>query len=180
MPNWCSNTLTLTHEDLDQIARAVAGFKNGRLLDELVPMPNSTRDSDAWYDWAVNNWGTKWDVGGEDYEPEVSNNGHSVTFSFDSAWSPPLTAYESMMDLGFEVEGMYYEPGMAFAGIWSNGSDDYYDLSEMNNQEVEDALPSMLNDCFAISEMMYDNEDEEPLTEWYVDGAREKGLIKDE
>ena len=180
MPNWCSNTLILTHEDPEQIARAVAGFKNGRLLDELVPMPTSTRDSDGWYDWAVNNWGTKWDVGGDHYDPEISNDGHTVTFNFDSAWSPPLAAYEAMLDLGFDVEGMYYESGMAYAGIWSNGSDDCYDLSEMNSQEVEDTLPEVLNECFAISEMMSDYEDEEPLTEWYVDGAKEKGLIRDE
>jgi hypothetical protein len=30
---------------------------------------------------------------------------------------------------------------------------------------------------FAISETMKDYEDEEPLTEWYVTGAKEKGLI---
>ena len=39
----------------------------------------------------------------------------------------------------------------------------------------------LLDEEFSISEMMAEyEEDEEPLTEWYVEGAKAKGLIKDE
>ena len=75
---------------------------------------------------------------------------------------------------------MYYEPGCAFAGIYSGGSDDNYDLTDMDSKAAKDALPPDLDDWFAISETMAEYEDEEPLTEWYIQGAKDKGLIKDE
>lgn len=175
MPNWCSNTLTLTHENPKEITRAVEAFKQGRLLQELVPNPKGEWD----YDWSVNNWSTKWDVGGSDCaDPEVNELGTTATFFFDSAWSPPTGAYDSMCELGFEVEAMYYESGCAFAGVYSNGSDDYYDLSSMNSRDVQRQLPADLDDAFAISETMAEYEEEEPLTEWYIEGAKAKGLIK--
>jgi hypothetical protein len=75
---------------------------------------------------------------------------------------------------------MYYESGMAFAGIYDNGDDDYYEFSGQNSSEVADMLPTELDSEFGISECMAEYEDTEPLTEWYVKGAKEKGLIKDE
>ena len=33
MPNWCSNTLVLQHDEPAMIDRAVAAFKEGRLLE---------------------------------------------------------------------------------------------------------------------------------------------------
>ena len=178
MPNWCSNTLTLTHEDPAQIRRAADAFQRGELLQELVPNPTGKWD----YDWCVSHWGTKWDVGGRDYdEPDISDDGRSMTVQFDSAWAPPVQAYESMIDLEFDVEAMYYESGMCFAGVYSNGSDDYYEFSGMSSDEVHNTLPTDLDEYFAISETMAEyEEDEEPLTEWYIQGAKEKGLIKDE
>ncbi len=175
MPNWCSNTLSLSHEDPKEIARAVEAFKRGELLQELVPNPSGEWD----YDWSVNNWGTKWDVGGRDAnDPEVSEDGKTATFWFDSAWAPPTTAYDAMCEAGFGVEAMYYEPGMAFAGIYSDGADDNYDLSAMDSRAVQNAIPTELDAEFGISEMLAEDEEEEPLTEWYVDGAKAKGLIK--
>lgn len=174
MPNWCSNTLTLSHEDPAEVARAVQAFRQGRLLQELVPNPSGEWD----YDWSCANWGTKWDVGGQDYgDPDVSEDGQSMTINFDSAWSPPTGAYDSMVEQGFEVEAMYYESGMCFAGVYSNGSDDYYEFSNMHSQEVKQTLPPDLDDYFGISETMAEYEDEEPLTEWYKKGVEDKGLV---
>ena len=76
---------------------------------------------------------------------------------------------------------MYYESGMCFAGIYDNGDDNYYEFSGQSSSEVADMLPQELDDEFGISECMAEyEEDEEPLTEWYVEGAKAKGLIKDE
>jgi len=176
MPNWCSNSVTLRHEDPAQITLAVEAFKRGEFLAELVPNPAKEWD----YDWSVSNWGTKWDVGGDGYDPVVADDGLSAEFNFDSAWSPPITAYERMTELGFNINAMYYESGMAFAGIWdSEFGEDHYDLSGMDSGDVAQQLPSELDECFEISATMAEYEDEEPLTEWYRDGVEAKGLTHD-
>lgn len=175
MPNWCSNTLTLTHEDPAQIQRAANAFKQGCFLQELVPNPSG----DWNYDWSVAHWGTKWDVGGGDYPvPEIDEDGQTVYLNFDSAWAPPIEAYAKMQEQGFGVRAMYYEPGCAFCGIWDAGCDEYYELSGMSADQVESDIPAEINEYFGISDGMREWEEPEPLTEWYVDGAREKGLIE--
>lgn len=190
MPNWCSNTLTLTHEDADMIRRAREAFRAGRLLDEFIPVPAELKDTVAggfgdaekqaalearneaniaqhgyanWYDFCVSEWGTKWDVGGGDDSDYSEDADHSVTFSFDSAWAPPVAAYEKLERLGFAVQGYYYESGMAFAGLYADGEDDYFEFSGMTSEQVKDLLPKDLDDMFAISDCMADWEDEEDL-----------------
>ena len=102
MPNWCSNTLTLSHEDPEQIARASDAFRRGELLNEFVPLPAVEKDN--WYDWHVNNWGTKWDVGGDNYNVDITDDGRSMTVNFESAWAPPVAWYENVQEQGFVVD----------------------------------------------------------------------------
>lgn len=175
MPNWCSNTLTLSHTDPKEIDRAVDAFKKGEFLATLVPRP--VAEEDNWYEWNVQNWGTKWDVGGTDScDPVVDESGTTAQFGFDSAWAPPVAAYDYLVESGFEITAMYYEPGCAFAGIYNENGDDCYDLTNMDSRQVAEDLPDELNECFGIAETMAEYEDEEPLTEWYLDGVEEKGL----
>ena len=178
MPNWCDNTLEITHEDPAMIERVRTAFKAGRLLDEFVPVPKELHivagrvgdDNDpkqieleaqeksnfekygyrTWYDYCVNEWGTKWDVGGEHHEAQDIPNGLILTF--ESAWAPPCNAYEKMLDLGFSIRAMYYEPGMAFAGIWEDGNDDFYEYGGLNSEQIAEDLPSELDEAFGISE----------------------------
>ena len=39
-----------------------------------------------WYDWAIENWGTKWDV----QATLAESRQHYIKYEFESAWSPPL------------------------------------------------------------------------------------------
>jgi hypothetical protein len=172
MPNWCDNLVTLRHEDPAQIARAVDAFRRGEFLAELVPNPDGEWD----YDWSIKNWGTKWDVGGNGCEPVVSDNGRSASFHFESAWSPPTVAYDRMQDLGFSVHAYYYEPGMAFCGIYDECGDDCYNLEGMDSGDVAQQIPQELDLCFEISATMAEYEDEEPLTKWYQDGVEAANL----
>jgi len=188
MPNWCNNTLELQHEDPAMIERAKAAFADGRLLDEFVPVPKSLHivagrvgdDTDpkqieleaqekanleahgyaTWYDYCVNEWGTKWDIGGDDYNAPQQDGPNKITMAFDSAWAPPTAAMDKMMDLGFSVRLYYYEPGMCFAGIYDENGDDYYDLSGMNSEQVKEELPEVLDEMFGISECMAEYEEE--------------------
>ena len=185
MPNWCNNTLTLEHEDPAMIARAKAAFIEGKFLHEFVPVPLCLTETVAgclgdpekqaelekseqdnlnaynyknWYDFCVAEWGTKWDVGGDDgYINDIEGG---LVLSFDSAWAPPVNAYARLIEQGFKVYAMYYEPGMCFAGVWDNGEDDYYEYGDMNSVEAAETLPPELDEAFGISESMAEYEAE--------------------
>lgn len=199
MPNWCGNTLTLTHADPEMIARAKEAFAEGRFLSEFIPVPQALSDTTSpnrdatsaeelkqqygytdWYSFCVNEWGTKWDIG--DGQGIQTFDDHELIVYFDSAWSPPVAAYEKLMDLGFGVYATYYEPGCAFAGVFEDGMDDYYDLSNMDSGDVQQQLPQELDEAFGISESMaeYEAEQEDEVTTWYKDGVEQTGLTPHE
>lgn len=58
MPNWCQCTATITAPApvIDDLHVVLADSERG-LLDWLRPMPPDQQHD--WYDWCVENWGTK-------------------------------------------------------------------------------------------------------------------------
>lgn len=158
MPNWCSNTATFKHTDPNMIKRAVDAFSAGKFLQEFVPQ---TCEPDDWYDWNVNNWGTKWDVGDSDGVVVIEPN--QLVVIFDSAWAPPTAAYRVMEGLGFEIDAFYHEPGMGFAGRYHAGNDDYYEFGDMTPDEVKELLPTEIDEEFDLVEQLrqWQDEDEE-------------------
>jgi len=129
MPNWCLNNVTINHDDPAKLNELLDAYKRGELMEHFLPTPkdeNGELDKD-WYDWRCDNWGTKWDVGGE--TEFVDRRDHNtVVLSFDSAWAPPIMFYEFMKRKhGFDIRASYFEPGMAFCGEWIDGMDNYYD-----------------------------------------------------
>ena len=140
MPNWCSNSITITGpietiRPLYDEAIQDADDETG-LLNAMHPMPkhlhetvSPSADGEDWYTWRVNNWGTKWEVSSEGLEFEDNGDG-TATLSgwFDSAWAPPIGAYENFCDMmdNCVLEASYFEPGMDFAGFWSSENGDEY------------------------------------------------------
>ena len=191
MPNWCNNTLELEHKDPAMIERARAAMIRGEFLHEFIPVPKELSEAVAnfttnealvekygfsdWYGFCVANWGTKWDVGGDDYgAPTITESGKMIA-GFDSAWAPPTTAMERLAAMGFTVKLYYYEPGMCFAGIWEGDedgfNDDYYEYGDMSSNEVAEALPAELNEMFCISDTMAEYEAEEENIDIDLDGG---------
>jgi hypothetical protein len=188
MPNWCNNYLELTHDDPAMITRARKAFADGRLLDEFVPVPESLHivagrvgdDNDpkqieleaqekanlethgyaTWYDYCVNEWGTKWDVGGDDYSPADEKDPNHTRMSFDSAWAPPVPAMAKFQDLGFRVKLIYWESGMCFAGLFDENGDDFYELGGMTADQVAEEINPEIDECMCISESMREWEEE--------------------
>ena len=184
MPNWCSNYVELTHENPDMLRRAEDAFNRGELLAEFIPVPASLQivagcvgDPDEqkkleeataknielhgygnWYDFCVNEWGTKWDVGADGQRNEIVGN--TFNASFESAWGPPIQAYEKLEGLGFTVSAYYYESGMGFCGVFSEGVDDYFDITDMSAEDVADLLANVLDEMFGISENIAEWEEE--------------------
>ena len=199
MPNWCNNTLELQHDDPEMITRAKKAYAEGRLLDEFVPVPadlhivagsvgakgspeqNELESKEKanlekhgyndWYSFCVNEWGTKWEIGADGNPAQDIPGG--LMLGFESAWSPPIAAYEKLTEQGFRIRAMYYEPGMAFAGVWEEGQDDYYDYSGLDSAGIAEALPVELDEAFCISESVaeWEAENEEENIDIDLDGG---------
>lgn len=164
MPNWCSNTLTLRHKQPGRCFEVARVFHEGNFLNHFVPLPNGEWD----YNWAIDNWGCKWDVGGSDSDV-LAVSEHEVKLSFDSAWAPPTEAYRAMCEQGFEVEAFYYEPGMAFCGKWTGDEndhfDDYHEYGSESSETVRALIGDELDDHWGISESMAYYEEENEVDE---------------
>jgi len=203
MPNWCNNNLVLEHDDPAMIKRAYDALERGEFLNEFIPIPEqlkivagSVGDPDEqkkleadtarnleelgygnWYDFCVGEWGTKWDCG-EQGASDIHPDGKMLHTFFDTAWAPPVAAYYKLVEMGFRVEAMYYEGGMAYAGSFGEHGDEEINLEGMSADDVERDYPD-LDECFGISESMREYEDPEELTEWLKDGVEQKkiGLV---
>lgn len=178
MPNWCNNYIEIKHADTAMIERVNKAFNDGGLLNEFIPCPAELHEHEApirdealakrfleqygatdWYNWQVQNWGTKWDIGADGMAATDLDTG-GLGLSFDSAWAPPIQAYTVLEQLGFEIKAYYYEPGMCFAGIYEAGEDDCYEYGEMTSDEVAESFPKELDEMFCISESMAEYEEE--------------------
>ena len=157
MPNWCNNSLTISHKDADTLDNLMAQIRadgDERLFQHIKPMPEELRDTTSpsdspnWYDWSVDNWGTKWDACSMDYEEYDG----IVTFSFDTAWSPPLPVYEALADMGFEVQAYYVEFGMMYAGSWHCNADG--EVSEEYSDDISESVPQDVDEEFGITEQL--------------------------
>ena len=196
MPNWCSNTLTISHKDKTMMKRVVRGYNRNGLLREFIPIPKELTDTVSgtvgskesyeqrlleekqklnreffgytdWYSFCVAEWGTKWDIGhGDGYGKltlkDIKNN--TVRIGFDSAWSPPIEAYQKLYDMGFSIRAMFYEGGCCFCGIWEDGEEEFYDIKG-NSKWVKKNIPSEIDEEFSISFNMAEWENEEENAE---------------
>ena len=200
MPNWCNNSVEIYHEDPAMIERVRTAFNDGRLLDEFIPVPESLKivagcvgDPDEqkkleedtarnkevhgygnWYDYCVNEWGTKWDVGADGNPAQDIPGG--LMLGFESAWAPPCAAYDKLTEQGFRIRAMYFEPGMAFAGIWEDGIDDFYEYGGLDSAGIAEELPPELDEAFGISEDVAQWEAENAEDEENIDIDLDGGL----
>lgn len=180
MPNWCCNQVHLTHENPTMIERAVKGFEKGGLLNEFIPCPEELHDTvsgffgdnakqaeleakqarntlkygyPTWYEFCVAEWGTKWDIGGDD-GTVIRHDANNITLNFDSAWSPPIEAYAKLSEMGFLVDGMYYEPGMGFCGRYMSETGENTINIQGDSSWVEENVDPDIVEAFNIVEQM--------------------------
>jgi len=155
MPNWCNNSFSITGntesiKDLWEAAQTAGPDGGFGLLNAIAPI------GDWEYGKAVDTWGTKWDVTDEGLEFIDNGDGTaSISGWFDSAWSPPIAAYEQLA-ADFDsciIECSYYEPGMDFGGFWSseNGDEEFDNLQERLEQPTEE-----WDERFTAFEVEYD------------------------
>ena len=171
MPNWCSCRATITGPSpvVDEI-KTILEDPEGNLLNWMVPEPQFEGDQD-WYMWRVNSWGTKWPLSDvyidNDKEPD------SVTFTFSTAWAPPVEAFHAWAatDGRVQFELQYWEPGCGFVGT-TRYDGEYLDTDDVDCNSDPARYKEIASDTWGYEEY----EEPEPLTEWYRDGVAAKGL----
>ena len=186
MPNYCNNNIVITGPNsvIDKIEKIANGDK-GDLLQYFYPMPKALEDTtaplqkdatkeekakakenlkkygyDNWYDWRVENWGTKWDIM-EFYNinrKEIGEDESEISLGFDTAWAPALGAYERFIDenSNCSLKAYYYEPGCDFMGEWDNGIDSCFEVAKygLDDDFWKQGIGSTLDDYFGITESM--------------------------
>jgi hypothetical protein len=145
MPNHCTNQLTL------ESGESLFGILSPYLIDKgegdfdfdfqkIIPMDEKLLEGEDWYSWRVVNWGTKWDG----YDGRFNSDDFS-SFSFETAWAPPLPIIKKLAELTgqtFILE--YIEYGMFFCGKYTASPEEYdseyYDNIENAPTELLDSL----------------------------------------
>ena len=147
-------------EIVQELARAAAADDGAAIFNLIKPIPQALQivsgwSGDAeeqaareesyrvnldtygyqnWYDYCVAEWGTKWDAGNTTYDLD----GNQVTIYFDTAWSPPISIYYALENMGFKVEATYVEQGMGYIGYYKDGRDNCEELNDMVEMSDED------------------------------------------
>lgn len=137
--------------------------------------------ADNWYDWQVQNWGTKWDCY-SDFELDFNQ------ISFSTAWSTPLRALvrlsELYDDITIEVKyadedlgsntGTYTIQGGVFAELYQ---------PEYSKESVSLALDILGDKEYWLMDRLCEVDENSELTqfeEWLVELAHEEGNLLDE
>lgn len=221
MPNWCNNSISIVgprekirvlweqaKKDEEQGGGLLRGLRPEPNYDEIDVLPTfpgivgnnePVAKGQSWWDWRVQNWGTKWEVSveGLEYEEDVDGNYDNggkgpyarITGWFDSAWSPPVNAFDFYANENPDVNMTldYYESGMCFVGRaeFADGEmlyDDCIEFSGHDSRTVRDVIGEEMDDLWNISESMAEweeeNRDEDDLEEFVIEGGKVKNLPK--
>lgn len=130
MPNWTTNRVTgLTRE---QISPYISKNEDGaEYLDfeKIVPMPSEAEIN--WYEWRIENWGTKWNSkNSDDLFDLIDETGELY---FETAWNAPLPIIRKLSEiLGCEIEIIFGDECYGYGtgrAVYENGKElvcEYY------------------------------------------------------
>ena len=173
MPNWVSTTLTVRGSE-EEIKRFKDGIKDSKILESYVPCPTELHETVAgyvgddeaeehrkqqesniakyghkdWYDWAYDNWGTKWaDCDTDISEPMAFSDGSwEVQARYMTAWGPA--------DAGFlKVSAMF--PTLLFTFDYDEEAGFFAGTQAMHNGAS--VFESMYEPCSYEGELDYDD-----------------------
>tara|TARA_Y100000296_G_scaffold29878_1_gene34857 strand:+ start:178 stop:591 length:414 start_codon:yes stop_codon:yes gene_type:complete len=137
MPNDCYNRVEI-HGEPDQLKK-VKELLNGKEtcfdFNAVLPQPDydkvrvyptfpegkSNKDpvdkEHAWWDWCIQNWGTKWNSYDCFLEQEEED---SIRYVFYTAWSPPEGIMKKLREKfpDVHISAFYDEPGFEIAGYY--------------------------------------------------------------
>ena len=136
MPNWVYNVVKVMGNDKEAIVEFLKQHIKDNLFDfnTIIPEPEdeqscpreynfnknngrfggkgtleSTPDREwfNWYDWRIDNWGTKWNSGGGqyfDYDGILKSEGYiEIAIHFQTAWSMPMPVLKKLLEMHPEL-----------------------------------------------------------------------------
>ena len=123
-PDW--STIPLHENDVKEYSfsnpRGEVGECPKMIIDKDKPFRSGLRFEstdvmdDRWYNWRVQNWGTKWDC----YTLEIDDTDlpHGFEVTFETAWSPPEEVCYAIREQypNVSISWFYDEPGCEIAG----------------------------------------------------------------
>jgi hypothetical protein len=77
-----------------------------------------------WYDWACNNWGTKWNACRAEITERYAG---TVAIRFETAWAAPIPIFEALMERF---------PSISFEFVWQNEGEPHFHSIERVAEEV--------------------------------------------
>ena len=125
-PDWANIPLSQAdqYEYSFSSARGEVGEKPVMVINEESPFMNGLRfkatnaQDERWYNWRVQNWGTKWDC----YTLEMDDTDlpHGFEVTFETAWSPPEEVCSAIREQypNVSISWFYDEPGCEIAGYY--------------------------------------------------------------
>jgi|SRR5210317_676970 len=154
MPNNTDNRVILSHDDSQMIDKIynIMNTEDTKLCQAIVPMDEKLLDGGDWYEWRLDNWGTKWDI----YESSCDRiDANTLQLLFYTAWSPPTGIFDKLVDMGYDVHARYLDEGWMYIGMYDNG-----ETIDFNN--VEDVISECpeLDEEFDIRDMIEETDNE--------------------
>jgi hypothetical protein len=149
MPNWCDGNVTIysesrevlqallakasmgTHEvatdwdNEDWEYKSKAQAENVFSFENFLPTPPELLSGEGWYDWRIENWGTKWNLPQDELSlPEIqevvdpdTSHRYKVDIGFQTAWSPAIPVFgEIAQQFDVYIEYKFIEEGMSYFG----------------------------------------------------------------
>ena len=133
MPNNCYNKVSIYGKEASKIASELESEETVFDFSKVLPEPDYDKvevkstfpkedEKDdfrmpKWWDWRVQNWGTKWNSY-DDHVEIVDDD--EVEYTFSTAWSPPEPVIHKLRELypDVSITAFYDEPGMEIAGYY--------------------------------------------------------------
>ena len=144
MPNYCDNNLTIIADSqtLASIMTAITKVpdteKNSPdyemldayIFENLLPRPADIGEN--WYQWSVDNWGTKW----ADCDTQILSSTNEIVINFSTAWSPPLVGISKISEMYPDATFLmnWNESGLEFMGAFAVSNGNVIALEEIEGE----------------------------------------------
>lgn len=138
MPNWCNVNIEIMGDE-NLLRNLDSQINAGGEPQPMNCLPRPEDIGDDWYNWSLQNWGTKWEMDVQVYDfvtDGVTTPGYgNIAIGGLTAWGPPTALLEHISRIypGLVVICSYHEEGMDFLGT---------SLSYQGNTRIKDAFIS--------------------------------------